>query len=197
MEMFILITFAFVAVLSATQSTTTTVTLLPDDKENSKIIVLNESGSQVVDEQGYAVIVTSDVDSPTPPEQVDLQKIKLQHAALFAIQPQKPEKFLLYFESNGVVLLNGSQLLVPTIIEAAKARKAPIINIIGHSDAAGSTEYNLKLSTERANAVAKLLQFENIKEAEYRIDSHGESDPLIKSDKQVEPKNRRVEVEIW
>ncbi|MEG3753371.1 OmpA family protein [Psychromonas arctica] len=197
MEIFILVTFTFVAILSATQSSTTKVTLLPDDKENSKIIVLNDSGSQVVDEQGFAVIVTSDVDTPTTPEQVDLEKIKLQHATLFAIQPKKPDKFLLYFENNGAVLLNESKLLISTIIEAAKTREAPILNIIGHSDAAGSTEYNLRLSTERANSVAKLLQSKNIKGAEYRIDSYGENDPLIKSDKEIEPQNRRVEVEIW
>ncbi|RBW46664.1 hypothetical protein DS885_07150 [Psychromonas sp. B3M02] len=197
MEIFILITFTVVAILSATQSTITTVTLLPDDKENSKIIVLNESGSQQVDQQGYAVMVTSNDDLPTQPEQVDLESIKSEHADLFAIQPEKPDNFLLYFESNGAVLLNESQILIPSIIEAAKARKSPIINIIGHSDAAGSSEYNLKLSNDRANSVAKLLQSENITGAEYRIDSYGENDPLIKSDKEVEPQNRRVEVEIW
>ena len=197
MEIFILITFTFVAILSATQSSATKVTLLPDDKENSKIIILNDSGSQVLDEQGFAVIIISEVDTPTTPEQVDLEKIRLQHATLFAIQPEKPDKFLLYFENNGAVLLNESKLLISTIIEAAKTREAPILNIIGHSDAAGSTEYNLRLSTERANSVAKLLQSKNIKGAEYRIDSYGENDPLIKSDKEIEPQNRRVEVEIW
>ncbi len=195
MELFLVISVVFVVLLNI--STTTTVTLLPDEKENSQITVFNESGTQVVDKSGNAVTVASKSLSPTPPNAVDLEKIKLEHASLFAIQPKKSETFLLYFENNGAQLLTDSKLIIADIITSANGRSSPIINIIGHSDAAGSSEYNLTLSLNRATAVAKLLQSENIKDVEYRIDSYGENDPLVKSGKEIEPKNRRVEVQIW
>jgi len=195
MEIFIVITLAFAVLLSNSESTK--VTLLPSEKENTQISVINQSGSQVVDKVGDAITVDSQTVSPTTPKAVDLDKIKSMHSSLFAIQPQKADTFLLYFENSSAKLLNESQLLITTIVKSANDRNQPIINIIGHSDAAGSTEYNLKLSYERANAVANLLQSEHIKNAEYRIESYGENDPLIKSGKEIEPQNRRVEVEIW
>ena len=195
MELFLIISVVFVVLLNI--PTTTKVTLLPDEKENSQITVFNESGTQVVDKTGDAVAVASQSARPTAPKAVDLEKITLQHASLFAIQPQKSETFLLYFENNGADLLSESKLLIDKIIATANDRSSPIINIIGHSDAAGSSEYNLALSLKRATAVANLLQSENIKDVEYRIDSYGENDPLVKSGKEIEPKNRRVEVEIW
>ncbi|WP_299662147.1 OmpA family protein [uncultured Psychromonas sp.] len=195
MELFLIISVVFVVLLNI--PTTTKVTLLPDEKENSQITVFNESGTQVVNKSGDAVAVASQSTRPTTPKAVDLEKITLQHASLFAIQPQKSETFLLYFENNGADLLSESKLLIAKIIATANDRSSPIINIIGHSDAAGSSEYNLALSLKRATAVANLLQSENIKDVEYRIDSYGENDPLVKSGKEIEPKNRRVEVEIW
>mgnify|MGYP005990515405 CR=1 FL=1 len=195
MELFLIISVVFVVLLNI--PTTTKVTLLPDEKENSQITVFNESGTQVVDKPGDAVAVASQSARPTAPKAVDLEKITLQHASLFAIQPQKSETFLLYFENNAADLLSESKLLIEKIIATANDRSSPIINIIGHSDAAGSSEYNLALSLKRATAVANLLQSENIKDVEYRIDSYGENDPLVKSGKEIEPKNRRVEVEIW
>jgi len=195
MELFLIISVVFVVLLNI--PTTTKVTLLPDEKENSQITVFNESGTQVVNKSGDAVAVASQSTRPTTPKAVDLEKITLQHASLFAIQPQKSETFLLYFENNGAELLSESKLLIAKIIATANDRSSPIINIIGHSDAAGSSEYNLALSLKRAIAVANLLQSENIKDVEYRIDSYGENDPLVKSGKEIEPKNRRVEVEIW
>lgn len=195
MELFLIISVVFVVLLNI--PTTTKVTLLPDEKENSQITVYNESGTQVVDKPGDAVAVASQSARPTTPKAVDLEEITLQHASLFAIQPQKSDTFLLYFENNGAELLSESKLLIAKIIATANDRSSPIINIIGHSDAAGSSEYNLALSLKRATAVANLLQSENIKDVEYRIDSYGENDPLVKSGKEIEPKNRRVEVEIW
>ncbi|WP_413700873.1 OmpA family protein [Psychromonas sp. KJ10-10] len=62
---------------------------------------------------------------------------------------------------------------------------------------AGDSQYNMELSYRRATAVAELLQSKNPQEAEYRIDSYGENDPLVKSGKEVEPRNRRVEIQIW
>tara|TARA_R110001583_G_scaffold51161_11_gene159768 strand:- start:579 stop:1175 length:597 start_codon:yes stop_codon:yes gene_type:complete len=188
---------AFALIIFFNQSTTTKVTLLPSDNEESHIIVSNDSGAQVVDKAGDAVSVDSKTETPSAPNAVELEQLKLKYASLFAIQPQKVETFLLYFENNSTTLLPKSQLLINNIIEEANNRSTPQINIIGHADAAGNSEYNMQISYQRASAIAELLKSKNTEEAEYRIDSYGENDPLVKSDNEVEPKNRRVEIQIW
>jgi len=195
MEIFLIVTLVFAVIVGT--STSTKVTLLPSDKENTQITVINESGKQVVDQVGHVTKVNSRTIGPSAPVAIDLDKIKLKHATLFEIQPKKPDSFLLYFESGDTKLLSESQLLISKIIAAAKDKNAPIFNIIGHSDAAGSSEYNYQLSYKRATTVAELLKVGANKTAEYRVESHGENDPLIDSGNELEPQNRRVEVEIW
>ena len=188
---------AFAIIIFFNQPTTTKVTLLPNDNEVSQIIVSNDSGKQVVNKPGDAVSVASKTEQPTAPTAVELEKIKLKHASLFAIQPQKVETFLLYFENNGTQLLPQSELLLTNIITSANDRSYPQINIIGHADATGDSQYNMELSYRRASAVAQLLKSKNPQEADYRIDSYGENDPLVISGNDAEPKNRRVEIQIW
>jgi outer membrane protein OmpA-like peptidoglycan-associated protein len=197
MEALIIKTLVAFALIIFFNQPTTKVTLLPSDNEESQIIVSNDSGEQVVDKVGDAVSVDSKTENPSTPSAVELEQLKLKHSSLFAIQPQKVETFLLYFENNSTTLLPKSQLLIANIIEVANERSFPQINVIGHADAAGNSEYNMKISYQRASAVLELLKSKNTEEAEYRIDSYGENDPLIKSGNETEPRNRRVEIQIW
>ena len=72
-----------------------------------------------------------------------------------------------------------------------------MLNIIGHTDATGSKEFNLKLSLERARAVEKVLIGSGIDIDTLRLQSFGENDPLVPTaDGVEEPKNRRVEVMV-
>ncbi|WP_413700874.1 hypothetical protein ACLKMH_03460 [Psychromonas sp. KJ10-10] len=108
---------------------------MPNDNEVSQIIISNDSGKQVVNKPGDAVSVASKTQQPSAPSAVELEKIQLKHASLFAIQPQKVETFLLYFENNGTTLVPQSQLLITNVIASANNRSYPQINIIGHADA--------------------------------------------------------------
>ena len=70
--------------------------------------------------------------------------------------------------------------------------------LLGHTDARGTEEYNLKLSTERAEAVRKFLIL-NYPLEEWRLysEGHGEKDLLYRGDSEdVHRLNRRVEVRV-
>lgn len=68
---------------------------------------------------------------------------------------------------------------------------------IGHSDSIGDEDYNIKLSTQRAETVKELLVTAGIASECIETISYGESDPLVKSGDNVdESLNRRVELEI-
>lgn len=66
--------------------------------------------------------------------------------------------------------------------------------IIGHTDAKGSDEYNLELSKRRAAAVVEhLVFFHNVDRERLVAVGMGESDPINPSDPEA-AENRRVEI---
>lgn len=191
----ILTILAFASVISACSSTT--VVLLPDGNESSQVTISTEGGSQTLTTPGSATTASSTSSQPDSPKVKEIEQIKQKHASLFSIHPEEAQIFLLYFQHNDVKLLPKSEKLMLDVIAKAKQRINPIINIIGHTDASGNSDYNMSLSIKRAKAVEKRLKAADISGATYRIDSYGENDPLIKSNRQYVPQNRRVEVQIW
>src|SRR5688572_33294212 len=71
------------------------------------------------------------------------------------------------------------------------------IEIIGHTDAKGSDDYNLGLSERRANAVINYLKSKNISSTRLGAKGMGESDPVATNDTDDgRAQNRRVEFVI-
>ena len=69
--------------------------------------------------------------------------------------------------------------------------------MFGHTDTKGSSEYNLKLSLKRAEAVKQILLNIGIDEKNISILGKGESDLAVKThDNTKHPANRRAEVKI-
>jgi outer membrane protein OmpA-like peptidoglycan-associated protein len=69
------------------------------------------------------------------------------------------------------------------------------ISIIGHTDTTGSDEYNMRLSSARAESVRDALLSHGIRSGVMELRYHGKRDPLIPTGDDVrEPRNRRVEV---
>ncbi len=65
--------------------------------------------------------------------------------------------------------------------------------IEGHTDGAGSADYNLKLSNRRAQAVGDFLGAQGVPRARLESVGKGASEPLIAADP-LAPANRRVRV---
>ena len=122
------------------------------------------------------------------------KQIEKKFGKAIAAQPAPPVHFLLYFEGGSTDLTKESEGLIPQIVASIKDRNSVDISVVGHADATGTQEYNMRLSRDRAEAVSKMLVTRGVDPKHLFITSHGKSDPLIKTpDGVAEPRNRRVE----
>jgi outer membrane protein OmpA-like peptidoglycan-associated protein len=82
---------------------------------------------------------------------------------------------------------------------AASLEKYPNTDllIVGHTDAVGTSEYNLGLSQRRASAAANYLASQGVSSARLRSLGRGETEPLATNDTEAGRQlNRRVEIAI-
>jgi peptidoglycan-associated lipoprotein len=82
---------------------------------------------------------------------------------------------------------------------AAHMESNPKINvqIEGHTDEAGSREYNIALGEKRANVVLKFFTAYGIKEDRFSTISYGEERPIVETSKdESHPLNRRAQFNI-
>jgi outer membrane protein OmpA-like peptidoglycan-associated protein len=114
-------------------------------------------------------------------------------------QPEPPLRFLLYFMSGTTEMTAESQRRIPDILGAIEAHKSRdiSISIVGHTDRVGSREANYKLGLERADSIKAILVSNGIDPSVIEVASHGEDNPLVKTeDKVAEPRNRRIEITV-
>lgn len=108
-----------------------------------------------------------------------------------------PIHFVINFEFDTTKLTNESMVLLPKIIDAIKSRNPTKISISGHTDRSGSNDYNINLSRNRADVIAKILISYGIDPSIMKITFFGEEKTIIKTKDGVkEPKNRRSEIII-
>ena len=71
------------------------------------------------------------------------------------------------------------------------------VAVLGHTDSLGTTDYNLALSEDRANAVAKALIGRGVRSEQLFVKGYGANKPLRSNrDEEGRQKNRRVEIII-
>ena len=118
--------------------------------------------------------------------------------ALLAATPVAPRSFIVTFESGSAdTLSDASQRELATIRNYLTSMSAPEIVVIGHTDRVGSEEDNDKLSRQRAETVANLIQSAGIEATRIQATGRGEREPLIETaDGVAEPRNRRVEIRV-
>ncbi len=174
----------------------TTIVLLPDpDGKVGALTVNTEAGSVDIAKAGETTTVRSKSSLPSKPTIMSKERITATFGEALASLPEQPVHFTLYLQSGSTVLTKDSFNLLPKILEAVKERESQSISVVGHTDTAGNRQYNLKLSTQRAEAVSRLLIEKGVKKSSIKSTSHGEENPLIKTADNVnEPLNRRVEV---
>ena len=174
------------------------VVLLPDpDGSVGRISVSNQAGSVEMETPNQAVAIKDDQTVPSAPYDIKKEKINAIFSGVIAIQPEPPVHFILYFKRDSTKLTSDSEKILSDIVASIKDKNSANISVIGHTDTAGDKNYNLNLSMRRAAAVSSLLVDRGIPQAHIQATSHGEENPLIKTEDNVnEPRNRRVEVVI-
>ncbi len=118
----------------------------------------------------------------------------------FDVDPAEPmkienAKYIVFFDFDKSSLNAGANSILDAAAEEAKGRSLSAINLVEHTDTAGSNSYNQKLSMKRANAVRDGLRQRGVDGSLVDVNFLGESALLVDtSDGVKEPANRRTEI---
>ena len=103
---------------------------------------------------------------------------------------------LLYDFDSDVVRAEAAQNLRNLAASLSKYPNTDVL-IVGHTDAVGTSEYNLGLSQRRATAAANYLTSQGVSTARLLAVGRGETEPLATNDTEGGRQlNRRVEIAI-
>ena len=177
------------------------IVLLPDpDGKTGMVQVTTKGGSQTLEKPGYSTQVEEISKPPTTPKPLDENEITSIFGPALSGQPDLTGRFtsfLLHFETGTDKLTRESREKMREVVSTIKRLKSNEVYIVGHTDRVGTEEYNMKLSSTRADFVRDQLVSNGIKSSALFVYFHGESMPQVKTEDEVaEPLNRRVEVII-
>ena len=101
------------------------------------------------------------------------------------------------FATSSSTLNQASRDALRKFAENMNANPDTDIKIVGHTDATGRYEYNMKLSKERANSVRNFLRSYKVDESRMTSEGVGPDQPIVdNSTPENRAKNRRVEIFI-
>ncbi len=108
-----------------------------------------------------------------------------------------PGPFVVYFDFDSFELSATGEAVVKEAAEAALASGAKMVVVTGHTDKAGSDEYNAGLSRARAATIGNALMLNGVARDMVERSSAGESFPeKATADGVKEPLNRRVVISL-
>jgi outer membrane protein OmpA-like peptidoglycan-associated protein len=197
-KLLLLICFIAAGLLAGCSGHKSYVVLLPvDGKVSGEVVVSNARGSQVLNQSWQATEISGTGMAPAKPVVQDKTAVQDMVGSALIAMPPPPVHFILYFETNRAKLTRESRRMLPEILKAVKERHPAELSVVGHTDTVGSPKSNYQLGLLRANTVTAQLSLLGAKPALVEIDSHGESNLLIKTpDNTPELRNRRIEVTI-
>ena len=100
-----------------------------------------------------------------------------------------------YFDYNDATIREDSKAMLTKVATALGQTPATKLEIEGHCDVRGSTEYNLHLGERRARAVQKYLVTQGVTPERIDVISYGEEQPVdLGTSEEAHQKNRRAEL---
>jgi OOP family OmpA-OmpF porin len=139
------------------------------------------------------------LEAALPPPQV---KEVPQAAApdVFDIDPSQPmaaenAMYLIFFDWDSSKVGSGALSVLDAVAQEAAKISPQTVNVVGHADTSGPTDYNQRLALKRAKAAKEELTARGIDAATIMVDAKGETDLLVPTPDDVrEPANRRVNI---
>jgi OOP family OmpA-OmpF porin len=123
------------------------------------------------------------------------------HPAPIRVSPPAPTQQKLSLSSDASFDVDKATLTAnarhgfDTLIGAAAGTTFNTVAVKGYTDSTASTSYNQKLSTRRAQSVAKYLKDHGLKARQFVVAGYGEADPVASNENPSgRAKNRRVEI---
>ena len=108
-----------------------------------------------------------------------------------------PEPYAIYFDFDSDVLTVDAKAEVSVIVAAIKKHSPSKVIVAGHTDTAGSSDYNQALAGRRAAAVVAALESHGIAASHVSSQDLGENAPAVNTGDGIsEFRNRRVIVTL-
>lgn len=176
----------------------TTVVLMPDEDGNvGAVSVSTEAGTQRIDQAYNFATVEGVKGRPSDMTALGEASVTKTYEHLIQAQPPKPKTFILNFVLDKNVLTEESKAMIPAVLQAIRERKPTEITIFGHADAVGTEQRNIRLSADRANAIAALLRKTDPSLDRIDVQYFGDKAPLVPTEAgKPQPKNRRAEIMV-
>ncbi len=111
--------------------------------------------------------------------------------------PMKVEEamYLVFFDFDKSAIASSGESVLDAVGTEVKSRSLNAVNVLGHTDRAGSRTYNNRLALKRANSVREALIKRGVNAGLIKVDGRGEDQNLVATDDNVrEPANRRAEI---
>lgn len=174
------------------------VVLLPDpDGKVGRLVISNQGGTRVLNDANHLVGVADADTAPRLPVPLGAGQMQENFGEALSLFPPPPIHFVLYFKTDTTELTDESRKLLAQVLPTTVERDSTDVSVVGHTDTMGTREYNCSLGMERALLVKKILVSLGIDPAHIEVTSHGEGNPLVRTEDEVpEPHNRRVEVVV-
>ena len=175
------------------------IVLLPEpDGKTGVVTVTTQGGSQTLDRPRHAVEIEAPEKPPTAPGPMEEREINDVFGPALSALPDPSNRFIsfiLYFENDTTALTPESKALLAELLKTIKTLKSSEVYVMGHTDLVGTEEYNIRLSSRRANSVRDLFVSRGIEPDTLFVSFYGKTRPLVPTENEVpEPRNRRVEV---
>lgn len=105
-----------------------------------------------------------------------------------------PEQYVVFFAFDSAILTAEAETVIDDAVAAGSGAE---FSVTGHTDRAGSEDYNDRLSIRRAEAVRDALVARGVSEGNISLAGRGESEPAVATpDGVAEQANRRVVIII-
>jgi len=106
--------------------------------------------------------------------------------------------YVVYFDFDSTTIADMESVrIITAAAKAAKSNKSTRIEVTGHTDTSGASDYNQRLSEARAKVVDEALIALGINRLIIERHASGENDPGVNTGDGVrEGKNRRVEINV-
>ncbi len=166
------------------------------------------------DDENYLVCQYKVVFSPQKVvEETHWRRAICEQSYLAWLSRQEPTKYnpinfsadVLFVFDTAELSTKGVELLQSASNDIKRDFQSPVISLSGHADRIGTDEYNMNLSSERADSVRRQFVEMGFDDAEINAVGRGETSPVVYCDDGLSREalieclqpNRRVEVDVY
>jgi OOP family OmpA-OmpF porin len=189
--------FVTLVFLSACSTPPDKIILLPDPEGKvGAVIVHSATGQQTINKAYAGVDVTQ---GGAIEKTMDSQSsVETRYSQLLAARPPRPRTFTIFFLFDSATDLAPESLATVKELKAVLATwPAPQLVVVGHTDLAGSQDFDDNLSKRRAQTVAAFLIKQGIPAQQIETAARGKREPQVHTADGVPNRmNRRVVITI-